>query len=224
MNLGQILKDHKYNYFQAQCNYRNEIFSKYGIWIKDLLDQTLALYTQNYENFETINYLLATLESTLKICDFLKEDELKSHTDVDKIIISHLISLAEATYKTLFKPASSVKKKEIIEAFLCSSDDKFENKIKGHKWHIIPYEKVYSWSEVLYWIRNGYFHEQDFLGKFFSISGVNTWCWYKKDWKTIDTECSITYKEFISLFLGIYKDNIEKFIQSNLNNASPPNP
>lgn len=103
--LKDILEPHKRSVFSRQKSVYIELFKKY--WISDIESLLTEIEQQDYSKFEDINNLFGKLESCLRICDFLESSQKLEVDDTDQIIITLLISLAEAGYR-LRKPTEKI--------------------------------------------------------------------------------------------------------------------
>jgi hypothetical protein len=111
----------------------------------------------------------------------------------------------------------------LVEKFFEPVRDDLQYKIKGSLGNM-PYETVFSSSEVLYLIRNDYIHNGNFVGLFFKgdateegIPNGGTFWYANKNDKTrlvlADSECKLTYDEFLKIFTKAFEENIKLYSQ-----------
>jgi len=147
----------------------------------------------------------------------------KPPQDTEKIIITTLISCAEAIYK-INKPDGSISE-NLVKGFFKPVKQELNYKIRGHVGGV-PYKKVFEPSEVLYLIRNDYIHNGNFTGIFFRkpqsedyVYNFGSFYYSEKENKNnliqAFSECNLTYKDFLKIFLNAFIENIEKYCNSN---------
>lgn len=193
-------------------------------WIELFLGQVIQL-EQN--KFEEVNYIFFKFEQTLQICDFLKESQqTPRYWDTDKIIVSILICAAEAFYR-VNKPHVTLSI-NLIKWFFNPVREKLKYKISSHYPKNMPYIKEFDAIDTIFWVRNDYIHNANFLGTFFLHDSLSEWVtqfwefkYSKKSHKSklisINSKCSMKYNDF----LVIYKEAFWKNIMKYLNNHSP---
>ncbi len=217
-------------FFMKKLNNEQHIFfnrewenkwSKYFFNRDDLKDKIIKL---KYDNFSDVNRAFGKLDKALQICNFLhKLSKSKPPQDTEKIIITIFVSCAEAVYR-INKPNESMSE-NLIKGFFKPVKSDINHKIRGHveKLPNLPYEKVFDAVEILYLLRNDYIHNGNFIGIFFRDDNVEN-CIYnignfdfsetKNKTKLIsaESECCLTYKQFLTIFLKAFIKNIEKYI------------
>ena len=183
----------------------------------DLKDKIIKL---KYDNFYDVNNAFAKLNKALQICTFLHElSKLKPPQDTEKIIITTLVSCAEAVYR-INKPNENINE-NLIKGFFKPVESSINYKIRGHVGDI-PYKKTFRAIEILYLIRNDYIHNGNFTGKFFRNDNSENYAYNSGDFyfsekenkvKLIlaESECCLTYKEFKKIFLEAFIKSIENY-------------
>lgn len=186
----------------------------------DLKDKILKL---KYDSFYDVNNAFGKLDKALQICAFLHElSKSKPPQDTEKIIITILVSCAEAIYR-IKKPNESISE-NLIKGFFKPVKSKVDYKIRGQV-GAIPYKKTFNAVEVLYLVRNDYIHNGNFTGKFFRNDNSEshtyergTFYYSEKENKTklilADSECCLTYKQFSDTFSEAFIENIEEYIKN----------
>ncbi|MBI2463552.1 hypothetical protein HYV57_01200 [Candidatus Peregrinibacteria bacterium] len=184
----------------------------------DLKEEILKL---QYDNFYCVNNAFGKLDKALSICDFLYQlTKSKPPQDTEKIIITTLVSCAEAVYR-INKPDELVNE-NLVKGFFNPVKEQLNYKIRGHVGEML-YQKVFEPAEILYLVRNDYIHNGNFTGRFFRRPTSKTYfynsgCFYfsTKESKTnfilANSECSLTYKDFLNIFLEAFIKNIEKYL------------
>ena len=175
----------------------------------------------NYNNFYDVNNAFGKLDKALQICDFLKKlSYAKPPQDTEKIIITILVSCAEAIYK-INKPEEDINE-NLIKGFFKPVQSKLKGKIKGHTETKMPYNKTFDSTEVIYLIRNDYIHNGNFTGKVFRLNSSEKksynhglFYYYEKENKNkliqVFSSINLSYLEFINIFLESFILNIEKY-------------
>ena len=225
--ISAIFENDQYVYFKKNCDEWEKLFSFYQ-GIKKLLENISKL---EYDKFQIVHYTLWKLDKTLKICNFLiKCKKSKEPEDTEKIIITMIVSLAEAVYR-INRPSES-NCAFLVKSFFKPVLDKIEYKIRWHcnkkceTWKC-KIKKTFNSVEVLYLIRNDYIHNWNFTGNFFRNEQSNEyvynfWTFYysEKDNKTnlilASSECRLTYQNFLNIFLDAFIFNIEEYVEKHL--------
>jgi len=168
-----------------------------------------------YEKFYDVNNAFEKLDKALQICEFLYQlKEAKPPQDTEKIIITTLVSCAEAVYR-INKPDESISE-NLVKGFFKPVKQQLNYKIREHVGNM-PYKRVFEPVEVLYLVRNDYIHNGNFTGVFFRNSqsenhvyNLGSFYYSEKYAKTkliqASSECKLTYDDFFeNIFRGIYK-------------------
>lgn len=143
----------------------------------------------------------------------------KPPQDTEKIIITTLVSCAEATYR-INKPKEIFCEK-LVKGFFEPVKSKIRYKIRGSVGDN-PRKKIFNPVEVLYLIRNDYVHNGNFTGLFFRSENsedyaynFGTFHFYEKKDKLkliqANSECCLTYEQFLQIFLEAFIINIQDF-------------
>lgn len=210
--IEQKWQNPQYKFFEEEWDKKwKEKFPERG----DLKDKILKL---EYNNFHDVNYAFGKLDKALQISNFLYDlTKSKPSQNTEKIIIMTLVSIAEAVYR-INEPDEPISE-NLIKGFFGPVKSKIDCKIKGYVGDM-PYKKTFEAIEVLYLIRNDYIHNGNFIGKFFSSESESgeqkeSFCFSEKDNKTlliqVFSECSLTYEEFLKIFLEAFIENINKY-------------
>ncbi|MCK5491349.1 MAG: hypothetical protein KAI67_05925 [Candidatus Pacebacteria bacterium] len=209
-------KKDQYTYFENEWKFK---WNKYFNNETDFKDSILKL---EYDKFYNVNNAFGKLDKALQICNFLNElAEQKPLQDTEKIIITTLVSCAEAVYR-INKPEESIGE-NLVKGFFKPVVLQLENKIKGYVGEM-PYKKSFKPDEILYLIRNDYIHNGNFIGTFFKktnsenyVSMCGDFFYSEKEDKTklisVKSECRLTYQEFLTIFLNAFIKNIKKYIK-----------
>lgn len=185
------------------------------IWIDWFLEKVLELEQNKFEN---VNYTFWKLEKILQMCDFLRWLQLqKPSQDTEQIIISIIVSWAEAFYR-LNKTKEAVSE-NLVTGFFNFVKEEIEYKIRSHYPSSSPYEESFEAIKTLYLIRNDYIHNANFLGTFFSSDWIIThggvFHFAKKEDKSklilVHSEFTLSYDKFIEIFKKAFWKNIIQY-------------
>lgn len=229
------LRNAKYEDFIEEKKRIEKLFGNFWIEIKELLEWLEKIFSIDYDKFENVNSTLYKLKTALHLCDFLRNEQLSDNQDTEKIIITTLVSLAEWTRRLNKPEEDSVD--SLIKGFFKPVLNELQYKVKfsatSYKEWIA--EKTYSPDQeeyipiiILYLIRNDYIHNGNFFWVFFVDPADKEYSPHIPNWSTIYfseknnkakllsvwIECSLTYEEFLIIFLKAFKLNIEKYLAS----------
>ncbi len=208
--------------FEAKCvrskydSFSKEWDTKWDRYFPDKNDLKNQIMGLEYGKFYDVNNAFGKLNKALQICAFLhKLSKSKSSQDTEKIIITILVSCAEAIYR-INKPDESISE-HLVKGFFKSV--KKQLKIKGRVG-----KEIFEPAEVLYLVRNDYIHNGNFTGSFFKKMGLEDYVcnwgsfyYSKKEDKLkliqVYSECKLTYQDFLKIFLEAFIKNIEKYCE-----------
>lgn len=196
-------------------NDKNEIvkfFNRFDLDVTNIYDHITSL---DYDKMQIICYLLSKIRKAIQICDFLDILKKKEHADVDVIKIYLLISHAEIAMNNF---QIEDRKIEMVKKFFNPVIDKYglNYKIKislGNTEDVMEDMGGMLASEILYKIRCEYTHEGNYTGKIFKDPGddCSNQLRFKSNDKDVFGECSLTYQEFLNIFMDALVENIKIF-------------
>lgn len=202
------------------ADFKNKWDSRWSKFFTDKVNLGDNIVKLEYDIFYHVNNAFGKLDKALQICDFLhKLSKSKPPQDTEKIIVTTLVSCAEAVYR-INKPNETVNE-NLVKGFFKPVRSRIDYKIRGHSGKL-PYKKTFDAVEVLYLIRSDYIHNGNFTGIFFRntdaenhVYNIGNFFYSEKGGKTkfilSSFECSLTYHNFLSIFLEAFIKNIEKY-------------
>lgn len=214
-NIKQVWQNQQYKFFEKdwEKKWKEKFLGEDGLKARIL--------KLEYDNFYNVNNVFGKLNKALQICDFLYElKKSKPPQDTEKIIITMLVSIAEAVYR-INKPNEEISE-NLVKGFFKPVKSKIDYKIRGHIDANMPYKKTFGAVDVLFLVRNDYIHNGNFTGIFFRNNNseaytynIGTFYYSEKDNKTqsIDaiSECNLNYEEFMKIFLEAFIESINKY-------------
>lgn len=227
-DVKQVSQKLQYDDFEKdwENNWKEKFPSK-----DELKDKILKL---KYDDFHDVKYAFGKLSKALSICNFLYGlTKTKPPQDTEKIIITTLVSCAEAVYR-INKPDEGISE-NLIKGFFRPVKSKIDYKIRGNSQSKCEagrckIDKSFSAVEVLYLVRNDYIHNGNFTGKFFIYPDsesldykLELFYYSEKENKArlieAYSECNLTYQNFLSIFLEAFIKNIEEYCKKNKANV-----
>ena len=209
-------------------NNKDFIVSLFKRFNLDVIDLYAKVISCSYDRMQAICYLLSKIGKVIKICDFLDTLEKENHEDVEVIKIYLLISHAEIASRTF----GVVGKKDVlVKEFFDPIVDKYKLNYKIRlslgKLPRDPKDDLLA-TDILYKIRCEYAHEGNYTGRIFRKAETESMVYngfsFKHSNSQIMAECSLSYTDFLNIFMDALWRNIEKFIEKKnwtLSNIAP---